>query len=154
MFLLTRCIRAPHRWRQAITEDGMDAERHSASNEASPTRAKTVVTEPDGPRSWPEQADDQVGGLGELHVGIWPLLMPCQCACLWTHYHVSSPGPFDLGLSGTSGASARAQAGTQGAGSGLVAETAAEDDEFLDPITCELIIDPVVCSDGRTYDRC
>ncbi len=29
-----------------------------------------------------------------------------------------------------------------------------EDDEFLDPITKEVIVDPVVGSDGITYDRC
>ena len=28
-----------------------------------------------------------------------------------------------------------------------------EHDEFLDPVTWDLIIDPVVGSDGRTYDR-
>ena len=28
------------------------------------------------------------------------------------------------------------------------------DDEFLDPVTRELIVDPVVGSDGNTYDRC
>ena len=29
-----------------------------------------------------------------------------------------------------------------------------EDDEFLDPITKEVIVDPVIGSDGITYDRC
>ena len=28
------------------------------------------------------------------------------------------------------------------------------DDEFLDPVTRDLIVDPVVGSDGNTYDRC
>ena len=29
-----------------------------------------------------------------------------------------------------------------------------DDDEFLDPITGDVIVDPVVGSDGCTYDRC
>ena len=29
-----------------------------------------------------------------------------------------------------------------------------EDHEFLDPVTRALFIDPVVASDGNTYDRC
>ena len=37
---------------------------------------------------------------------------------------------------------------------GSKSDPAPEDDEFLDPISWELIVDPVVCSDGRTYDRC
>ena len=40
------------------------------------------------------------------------------------------------------------------AGQGATAEAASDDSEFLDPITCELVVDPVVLSDGRTYDRC
>ena len=35
-----------------------------------------------------------------------------------------------------------------------VTESADGDGEFQDPITGELIIDPVVASDGVTYDRC
>ncbi len=29
-----------------------------------------------------------------------------------------------------------------------------DDDEFLDPVTGEVIVDPVIASDGNTYDRC
>ncbi len=31
---------------------------------------------------------------------------------------------------------------------------ACDDDEFLDPVTGDMIVDPVIGSDGCTYDRC
>ncbi len=36
----------------------------------------------------------------------------------------------------------------------LNADFAFDEDEFLDPVTRDVIVDPVVASDGNTYDRC
>ena len=36
----------------------------------------------------------------------------------------------------------------------LNADFAFDEDEFLDPVTRDVIIDPIVASDGNTYDRC
>lgn len=29
-----------------------------------------------------------------------------------------------------------------------------DEEQFVDPVTGNLMVDPVLCSDGQTYDRC
>lgn len=46
------------------------------------------------------------------------------------------------------------QAATTSSATTSSANGVGDDEEFLDPVTWEVIVDPVVGSDGKTYDRC